>query len=242
MTPHLFVSLHAYVMGKCEDDMSAAVRDELAAGEGASWPGFRTLARVRAVAHPIVLQVTHSSLIAKARSLALGAFLESAAPRWLSIDDDVDASAEDVAKLLAAGDDDVDVLVAPCALRGGDPPELNIVVSASAGEVRDVGAGVRAFPIDSGGAALSLVTRHAARWLDDQYGRLRFVDRDGARGLGVFLEQVEGGAWYGEDFAFCRRARACGLRIDALCETTVTHAGVMATVDPKFFTRPRSAS
>jgi hypothetical protein len=240
-TPTLFVSLFAYVMGKCEDNMVSAVRDEIAAGEGASWPGFRTMARVRVqTAPPVLLQVTHSSLIAKARSLALGAFLESGAPRWLSIDDDVDASADDVAKMLGAGD--VDVLIAPCALRGGDPPELNILVSGSGGELRDVGAGVRAFPIESGGAALSVVTRGAAERLYDAHPELRFVDRDGARGLGVFLEQVTDGAWHGEDFAFCRRARACGLRIDALCDTTVTHAGVMATVDPKCFTRPRSAS
>lgn len=238
-TPRLFVSVFAYVMGKEVEDLGAAVRDEIEAGAAASWPGFRTLARVRAQMAPIVLSVNHSSLIAKARSLAMGAFLESGAPLWLSIDDDVEAPAEDLAKLL--GPLDVDVLIAPCALRTerGAPAQLNLV--AEKGTVlRDLGTRrgvpVRGFAIESGGLALSVVTRAAAEQLDAAHPELRFLDH-GRRGLGAFLEEVREGAWHGEDFAFCRRARALGLRIDALWDTSITHAGVTATVDPRFFVR-----
>jgi hypothetical protein len=234
-TPRLFVSIFAYVMGKENADPAAAVRDELAAGENASWPAFRTLARVRAHTSPMVLMVNHSSLIGKARSLALGAFVESGAPLWLSIDDDVEASSEDVGRLLGA--EDVDVLIAPCALRGGDAPQLNIAVSSSAPSVRDVGAGVRAFPIVSGGFALSVMSRRAAAMLYEAHPELRFVETSQGprRGLGVYLEEIRDGSWWGEDYAFCRRARAAGLRLEALCDTAVTHAGVVATVDPRFF-------
>lgn len=232
--PALFVFLSAYVMGKECADPKAAVLEELEAGEQASWPGFRTLARVRKLVAPVLVAVNHSSLIAKARSIALGSFLESGAPRMLSIDDDVEANEDDLRKLLDASD--VDLLIAPCALRGGPVPALNIVTSEGGpGRVREVAPGVRVFEVASGGFALSVLSRAAAEVLYLAHPELRFVDQDGRRGLAVFLEELRGGSWVGEDFAACARARQSGLRIEALRDSAVTHAGVMATVDPRFF-------
>lgn len=233
----LFVSIFAYVLGKEAEDPRAAVVAEIDAGERASWPAFRTLARLRARASPLALSVNHSSLIAKARSLALGAFLESGADRWVSIDDDVEASAADVELMLSA--EDVDVLVAPCALRGGLGPQLNVAVLPDA-RVRQAG-GAKVFEVEAAGMALSLVSRAAAETLYRDHAPLRFIDRTrGERGLGVFLEDVRDGAWHGEDTAFCGRVRSSGLRLEALCDTAVTHAGVPAYVDPAFVARLRS--
>jgi hypothetical protein len=229
--PELFVSIFAYVLGKETDDPARAIEKEIELGERASWPAFRTLARIREQVWPIQLQVTHSTLIGKARSLALGAFLESGAPKWISIDDDVEASAEDVAQLLAA--EDVDVLLAPCALRGEKSPRLNVVVEGSV-RLRLAGK-VRVFEVEFGGFALSLVTRDAAENLARAYPELRFVDPHEGPGLGIFLEQIINGAWWGEDYAACKRMHWAGRRTDALCDTAVTHAGVVVTVDPHFF-------
>jgi hypothetical protein len=233
--PSLFVSVFAYVLGKeTSGEIGEALRSEILAGEGASWPGFRTLARVRAQVHPVMLFVNHSSLIAKARSMALGAFLESGAARWLSIDDDIDASAEDVARMLRA--EDVDVLIGPCALRGGANPTLNILTKerVTPEHVRTLNDAIRVVSVEYGGLALSVVTRHAAERLAFAHPSLFFRDdQDGRRGLGVFLEEVRDGHWFGEDFSFCRRARGCGLRVDALCDTAITHAGLTATIDPR---------
>ena len=235
-SPKLFVSIFAYVLGKETDNPETAVAREIELGERASWPAFRTLARIRAQRYPVHLKVTHSSLIAKARSLAMGNFLESGAPRWISIDDDVDASADDVAKLLLA--EDIDILLAPCAVRGAAPAQLNVAVETLADvRVRETG-GVRVFPVLHGGFACSAMSRFAAEKLDRDYTDLRFVESS-ALGLGVFLEQVRDGAWWGEDFSCCTRARASGLRIDALCDSAVTHAGLTAVVNPSLFTPRR---
>jgi hypothetical protein len=231
------VSIFAYVLGKETSEPDAAVRAEIALGERASWPAFRTLARLRRIVYPVAVQVTHSSLIAKARSVALGTFLDSGAPRWLSIDDDVEARDEDLCKLLKASE--VDVLLAACPLRTtpGEPARLNLVVDATGARVRDAD-GVRVFSVECGGLALSVLTRRAAEVLDEGHPELRFVDAmSGRRGLGVYLEEVKNGGWWGEDFAFCRRARDAGLRVEALCDSCVTHAGITATVDPRFFTQ-----
>lgn len=230
--PRLFVSIFAYVLGKEAEDAETAVAQEIDLGKHASWPAFRTLWRLRQVRFPIALSVSHSSLIAKARSLALGKFLASGAPLWLSLDDDVEASEPDLRKLLAS--DDVDVLVAPCALRGPEPRSLNIVTPPGPLAARELASGVRCFPIASGGLALSVMTRAAAEWLWIAHPHLRFVEPDERQGLGVFLEDVREGAWWGEDYAFCRRVADAGMRLEALCGTSIAHAGVSATVDPHF--------
>lgn len=237
--PPLFVSIFAYVLGKETDDAAGEVKQEIARGEQASWPGFRTLARVREQVGPLQLLVNHSSLIAKARSMALGAFLDSGADRWLSIDDDIDACYADLCTMLLAPTSEYDVLIAPCALRGGEAPSLNFVLhhdgEPPGGRVRVLSSGARVFPIVYGGMAISMVTRKAAEEIHKRYPDLTFYDHlTGHRGVAAFLETVESTRWYGEDFAFCRRARECGLRIDALAETTITHAGVTATVDPRY--------
>jgi hypothetical protein len=231
--PQLFVSIFAYVLGKEATDPAARVQEEIELGEGATWPAFRTLRRIREQVWPIQLKVTHSSLIARARSLALGAFLESGAPRWISIDDDVDANAQDVGKLLVAKD--VDILLAPCALRGGSSPQLNIVVDPGGARTRLIERGVRVFEIESGGFALSMMTRAGAKRLEHAYPELAFAQRDEGRGLGVFLEFIKDGAWWGEDFACCKRAHWAGCRVEALRDTAVSHAGLLVTVDPAFF-------
>lgn len=231
--PPLFVSVFAYVLGKEVEDPRAAVAEEIALGERASWPAFRTLARIRAHAGAVQVWASHSSLIAKARSLALGAFLESGASRWVAIDDDVEGFDDDVRLLLDARD--VDVLVAPCALRKAAVPALNIAVFGDGAQVRKAGE-VRVFNVEAAGMALSVMTRDAAEVLYREFPSLRFIDRErGQRGLGVFLEEVRDGAWIGEDASFCRRVRASGLRLEALCDAAVEHAGLRATVDPRFF-------
>lgn len=233
--PRLFVSVFAYALGK-DPDAPAIVQAEIEAGERAEWPAFRTLDRVRRVAGPVILSVSHGSLIAKARSLALGEFLASGAPAWLSIDDDIEATASDVVRMLEAVGD-VDVLIGPCALRVGKskPPKLNVVTELPAAETptRRLASGPLVFPIQSGGVAFSLVTRAAAVKLWDDFEGLRFIDPLFERpGLGVFLELVRGGAWWGEDYAFCQRVRESGLRLEAMCDTAIVHAGVCVSVPP----------
>jgi len=232
----IFVFVSAYVMGKETADPIEAVRLELAAGEAAQWPGFRTVARLRKLS-PIVLLVNHSSLIAKARSLGLGKFLEETeCDRMICVDDDIDAGEEDLRKLKDAAP--IDILIAPCALRAivpGGEPHLNIVTTSTPPRARDAG-GVPVFSIVAGGFALSAITREAADKMYRELSGLRFVDHvDGGRGLGIFLEEIEQGAWIGEDFMACARARSLGLKVEALCESNVTHAGVMACVDPSYF-------
>jgi len=227
----VFVSVFAYTLGRTSEDPAQEVREELAALEKANWPAFRTLARVREQVGHIALTVDHGSLIAKARSRAAAMFLQSGAEMWVSIDEDVDASAKDVAMLLYAMSD-ADIVVAPMPIRDGS--RLNVTTNERS--VRSVGLDdVRLFAIDHGGVALAAISRTSIETMASAFPELVYTDDKGIEGIGLFLEVIRGHKWWGEDTMFCSRARSCGLRTEALLDAHVVHMGQAPTsIDPLF--------
>lgn len=236
----VYVSIFAYPIGKTYAEPEAFVKQEIEAGEKAEWPCFRTLARLQALERDIQLSVDTSTLITKARSRAAGIFHRSERAVWVSIDDDVEASTRDLELLLTAARDPLsNIIVAPCCLRGRDV--LNI--AADKRSIRD--NPVRLLECESAGLALAAITHEAIVTLGDAFPRLWWTNSELGQvdsGLGVFLETVEGHHWYGEDFAFCKRARAAHLHIEALCDSEVTHAGRAARISQEWLESPEATT
>lgn len=224
----VFVSVFAYTFGRVHEDPGGEVQSELARLDKAEWPCFRTLARLRVLAGELALSVDHGTLIAKARSRAARLFLESGADVWLTLDEDVDASANDVAMLLAAMTD-ADIVVAPMPIRDGS--RLNVTTAARS--VRTV-ENVRLFAIDHGGVALGAISRAAIVRMAEVYPDLIYTTEEGIEGIGLFLEAIIEHKYWGEDTMFCRRARFAGLRVEALLDARVVHMGRVTAIDDSF--------
>jgi GT2 family glycosyltransferase len=223
----LYVSIFCYVISKSVEDPSAFVVEEIDRGERAEWPCFRTLARARRAFGEMVVAVDHSSLIAKARSRAAGKFWDSHCDVWLTIDDDIDASEQDLRALVGAVRDGADVVLAPCVLRDGS----TINVATDERRVRTTKHGTRLVEVAAGGLALAALSHKAIGKMAEWYSELRWRNPDtNDAGVGLFLEEVRDGRWYGEDISFCRRASLLGLRIEATPDTNVMHAGKVGSI------------
>src|SRR5690349_2931108 len=226
----VFVSVFCYAISKFAEDPDAFIRREIDAGEGAEWPCFRTLARLRKLAGPLALLIDRATLIPKARSRAAYKFLRSSdADLWVTIDDDIEADEKDLGLLLAAArDPESDIVIAPCAMRGDS--RLNIV--ADRRDVRTTADGVRLLQVSAGGAALVAYKRAPLEALANAYPELWYINAADDIGIGLFLEDIREHHWIGEDMNFCARARKTGTRLEALLDTAILHAGVPATINP----------
>jgi hypothetical protein len=221
--PTLFVSVFAYALHKTTGGaaFNAVVQQELAAGELATWSCFRTLNRLRRY-YDVGLMLDGSTLIAKARSRAVGAFLASGADVWVSIDDDVEASPEALCHLV----DSARALgIVSTAIYARESDRVNIDLPQGETFMRHIGA-ANLVNVTSIGVSLAAFARPAVERMVEFYPELAFQeDPAGVMGSGLFLEHVEDGRWVGEDIMFCRRAQGCSVPIYALCDHPVMHAG-----------------
>lgn len=145
-----------------------------------------------------------ATVIAKARNLAAHEFIEGLGDVWLSVDDDVEVSAEALATMVAQCKAEPCIVVAPCLQR--DTLGVNIEPSAVVLEARTLNGG-RLERIKSGGfgcvamsrAALELVIESGvwgaeARWWTHDDGIARRV---------LFRDEIDDqGRWHTEDRAF----------------------------------------
>ena len=225
--PPLFVSVFAYAWAK----NGGTLKHELEDGERASTAAFRTLARIRSK-YDAALCLETSTLIARARCRAAGAFLASKLPVWLTLDEDVDASLEAVDALLAPLFHFLPVPVALGAMRLRTERRFNVELAprpeASAQALLSPGAGT--YPAVRGGLALAAMTRASIENMAACHAELDFVEDVAPLGRiecpGLFLETIRSGAWQGEDMMFCERARSAGVPLVAVLHPGVTHAGL----------------
>jgi len=236
----VFASIFCYPIAKFVADPEAFIQQEIAAGEQAEWPCFRTLARLRKLVGPLQLLTDRATLIAKARSRAAHTFLRrSEADVWVTIDDDIEASEEDLKLLLSAlRDDDTAIVIGPCAMR--DDMRLNIV--AEQRKIRTTADGTRLLEVTSGGAALVGYKRAAIETMAGRFPELWYVNAPDDIGIALFLEVVDDHHWIGEDMKFCGRARASGVRIESLVDTAIVHAGVPAKIDDEWLKSPEATT
>lgn len=236
----LFVSIFCYSFSKLVADPDAFIRQEVAAGEQAEWPAFRTLGRLRKLVGPLHLLTDRATLIAKGRSRAAHSFIRgSDAAVWVTIDDDIEADFKDLELLLGAMRDPAsEIVIAPCAMR--NDMRLNIVTQDRS--VRTTQDGVRLLEVDAGGAALVGYKRGAIESMAGHFPELWYANAPDDIGIGLFLETIEQHHWMGEDMQFCARARAAGVRLESLIDTAILHAGVPATISTEWLDAPSAST
>jgi hypothetical protein len=243
----LFVSLFAYSFAKHHwPHADAAAAREIELGESSSVPGFRTFHRLRKLADHLELHRDDSTLIARARDRAAGAFLRSSCDQWIAIDDDVDADDAACHALLEKIPNGI--LAAAMRVRavapdGSHPFALVIDPHSEPVDaerltshpflVRRTGMGLTRFPRD-------MIEHIAARYTEQEWDEPDPV-RSGAptrkttvtiTAPGIFLETVRNREWLSEDYAFSERAHACGVPIWTVVLPGVTHAGIPNVAKP----------
>jgi len=220
----LFASCFAYAFGKqhATDDVNEAVARELERGHTSSVAGFRTLFCMRPLDERLLLHTDCSTLITRARCRAAGAFLRSGAENWLTVDDDVDASTDALARLRELAVERV-VTIAAMRLRKGRA--WNVWTFDDA-DVDAMPWGVP-FPVRHAGLALACFPRRALNDVARAFPDLTWSERPAnLPNPGVFVERIAGGEWYGEDVAFCERARRAGVHVMAVKLEGIAHAGI----------------
>lgn len=185
-----------------------------------------TVARVAWLGEVQINVNAGATVIAKARSLAAHAFLESKCDVWVTVDDDVEVSLEALTTMVSQCKAEPSIVVAPCLLR--DTLTANISESRLAFETKAPNGG-RLQKIDSGGfgcvaisrAALELVV-NAGDWPD---GGTWWQDADGVRRRVLFRDEIIGGKWFTEDTAFFRHVPAHGVGCYAVRTGETVHNG-----------------
>ena len=143
---------------------------------------------------------------------------------WISIDDDVEASAETCAHLVGSMDpDSPQIIIVPCRLRQ-DRPVINITLDPDSRIERVSKTGARLCRALFGGFGVVAMSRAAILELADQWHDLTYVDDDGQIRTGIFCEFIRDSCWYRDDYAFFSRVPE-HVRIEALLTGVTDHAG-----------------
>lgn len=220
-----FVSCSSYVLGSlfgparaCEL-ITEAVKHETKKPPCFAVEALRRLTKLADVKLRVDGGASH---LGKSRSRHFFDALSSDCDVWISIDDDVSATAETLGWLLDAVRGDAPrVCIAPCLLRGSGV--VNVEWSPVYLERSLVSGGV-ARRASAGGfglvamnrAAMVLAAGAAPSWKDGH---------DGAVKPAPFLEMLSSdGVWTGEDIAFFRRLPR-EVEVEALTEGRTNHAG-----------------
>lgn len=219
-----------------DDDAERLIRDyETPRGDGA--PRATVLAGalrsvvdlVLARRHAIAVDVVEGIQVHIARSELMAGAIASGADYFLSLDGDV-AFTPAVVDALVGAIRGGDVVAAPYRRRTGDGWALRAFVEGRQ-RMRTVPAAGRVLAIECAPLGCTLIRTAALERMAERYrAELRYVsERDGVERVLLcqphIVERQGVRRSTQEDFAFCDRARACGLRIEALCDVSVNHAG-----------------
>ena len=222
----LFCSTFAYVLAKLAGDRWDAVKAaELANLDESKWSGFRTLGQLTKVAdewrEPLTGIVGDTCVITKARSRAAGEFLSTKADVWISVDDDVYASAAVLSDLVHAVRATRGLVSVPCVVRGGGRCNFHKVYGPQ--QI----AGIKLAASDQIGFGLFGVHRSAVETLAAMVAKVRVTQGPYLIEYpALFTEEIRDGAWIGEDVRFCWSCQAEDIPVMALCEAPTVHAGL----------------
>ena len=221
----IFVSTMIYASGK-QLGFELAVAEfhrQLCTPSASSLPVVRSIARLQELEEVQLMIDPAATSIAKARCRAFHAAARSSADVWISIDDDCEATVDTFDLLIQAARTGGDVIIAPCLLRGQDRTNVALFKLELERQLID---GARLKRAHFGGFGIAAVSRHAMNRLTDKYSpELEYRDHDQVQRLALFSEQLACGQWVGEDLAFCARATAAGLTIEALATGVTMHDG-----------------
>ena len=172
----LFVSIFAYVWSKS----GGSLFRELEAGEQSMVPAFRTLHRIRRMYPETALYLDGSTLVARARCRAAGAYLATKSPQWLSLDEDVDVDDDALEAMFRAAAE-----LSPCPIVFGamrlakDPKRLNVEAHRLSSDRTDDVSSILSpgtFPVVRAGAALALYPRQRIEDMRAAFADLEFEE------------------------------------------------------------------
>ncbi len=207
MTDRVFIAMPSYGGQPCAETVMALVN---------------ALAEAAAIGQPASLRLRpRDSLLPRARNLLAQQFLDSGAETLVFWDDDVGCQPGDFARLLQARGD----LVAGAYRYRSDPQNFPILPLAGGWRGDDGLYEVEAVP-----AGFLKISRAAIEAMVAARPDAWFHDGEVGRAPILFENVVEDHQWWGEDFTFCRRARAAGLRVWIDPRVRLTHTGAKVFV------------
>jgi len=142
----------------------------------------------------------------------------------MMVDDDCEATTDTLDSLrTAARTGQQGLVIAPCLLREQD--RVNVALYRTALN-RRLADGAVVYRAHCGGLAIAAMGRTGMDVIEQRYrDELVYEDHDGEQRLALFIEVLAGGQWLGEDVAFCARADAAGVVVEALGTGVTQHAG-----------------
>lgn len=175
------------------------------------------------------MQLPYHSEIAGARAKIFGAFLRSDATHLMMIDSDMGWQANDIFRLIhadrdligAAGPKKIYSPTSPCGLEfavsnvGVDGKNLPLLREA----------GIGAVEVTEVGMAFMLMSRNCAEKMVAAYPELQFR-ANGFTEYALYEPMIVENGWrLAEDYAFCRRWRNIGGKVNLLPDIRIAHVG-----------------
>lgn len=195
------------------------------------WPSIRTLGHELSNVCDAELVTDASTYIDRARCVAAGRFLLSAADVWITCDDDIAADEEVLRALILACRATREGVALPYMNRDGRSMTFRKV----AGPTRWFGVdGGRTLPlrtVDRIGFGLVALHRDLVEHLAKEVVWFREREGSGLNCPHLFVNDVEEGMFSGEDFSFCRRVERAGRTMRVLLDAPCDHAGILAMLD-----------
>jgi hypothetical protein len=226
----IFASSHFYFLGRqlgiapAMQSLHESIRERVGI-----LPAVRTMLRLQGLEDVQVRLDTGATCIAKTRSRAFHDAIQSDCDVWVSIDDDVEATAPTLAALLEAARTAGGICLAPYVLRQGAAntvQRLSIDLhSCDFAHPRRLPGGGQVVRGLGGGFGLVAITRHAMLEIAAHNSAELWNDTDGVQKLAIFREQLENQLWWGEDLSFFRRVPS-HVPIEVLVTGYTMHDGV----------------
>lgn len=165
--------------------------------------------------HQFELQIAHvsgCSILPKARNSLIAKFIESKCTDFLFLDTDVIFKAEDIVRLMGvATNKDVVAGVYPKKNKETQMA-VDLIYSSTASPI--VEPEFNLYEAQHAATGFMLIRRHVIEKMMAAYPELMYADK--AESLvcySLFDFQLKDQTYYGEDYIFCQRARAIGLKI-----------------------------
>lgn len=224
-SPRLFVSTFPYALikharalgelsGGPEQEIALIRQHEQLRGKS-DWPAYQTVGELDK-GEPFVLCSDASGSIGQSRSRMAGRFWRGVGSHcdvWVSIDDDIFASEDVLARLVGLARKTEGLATVPYLLRDG-----------KTASIAGVTVGNEGFFAKSSGMGLVALHRRAIERIAEDAPRA--IDDRGQRYPALFLEFIdEWLGWLGEDIAFSRRAEKVRCPWHVLTDAPVCHAG-----------------